>query len=124
MAFSGAARGCSGIQGGTMRNLLRNLAYASIIVAATAVTVHQFSQPAEAQGSGTIVGYHVNGIVNSHSADGSFMLSNGDVYYFRLGYTDLNGATVIGNVWTGLGSINGESSTRSATKAQGGKKGQ
>lgn len=66
-----------------MKNLLRNLAYASVIVAGTAVTVHQFNRPAGAQSGSSIVGYHAIDN-NPGCVAGTFILSNGDVYYLAV----------------------------------------
>jgi hypothetical protein len=59
-----------------VKNLLRNVAYASIMIAATTLTIHNLNKPAQAQiPAGTIIGYSTSGC-SWHNV----MLSNGDVY--------------------------------------------
>lgn len=99
-----------------MKNLLRNVAYASIIVAATAFTVHQLNEPAQA-GSQTIVGFYAS----SAPCGGVFMTSNGDVYQYVVAAGGGCGSATpetnyLGNVWQNP--INVEPSTWSQIKAR------
>ncbi len=99
-----------------MRNLLRNLAYASIIVAATAVTVMQFNRPAGATGAGTgIVAIYGQGYNNAVD-------SNGDVYLVTALEGSPFSSRYMGNIY-GAAPINVEPSTWSGIKAKGGKAG-
>lgn len=99
-----------------MKNLLRNVAYASIIVAATTVTVTHLNRPAEAQSlNGSIVGYHA---LNQTGTEGIAMVSNGDVFWFELA-SGGGGAQLHyrGNIWSS-GPINVEPSTWSGIKTK------
>lgn len=100
-----------------MRNLLRNLAYASVIVAATTFTVTQLNRPADAQGLGqTVVSSHLVASPRC-GAEGLVLTYSGDLFYVSVGCADSPGANFIGNIWSD-GPINVEPSTWSQIKAK------
>lgn len=84
-----------------MKNLLRNLAYSSVLVAAISFTVIQFTRPAQAQSGSQIAAatFHNSG---DCQADGAVLLTNGDVYHIVVGTCGFPPTTtLVGNIWGG-----------------------
>lgn len=102
-------------KGGTVRISLRELAYASVIVAALAVAGHELAGRAEAQGGNQqVVGFASDGY-STYT-----MVAGGDVYRQRAngpGGEFLNAPVYVGNFWTGTGATSIQPQTWSQIKA-------
>jgi len=94
-----------------MKKLLRNVAYASVIVAALTVTIQSLNRPASAQPPGRV-------IVGTYMGDYDkpvVMLDNGDVYRLPVGFG--GPPQYMGNFW-GDQPINVSPSTWSGLKTK------
>lgn len=94
-----------------MKNLLRDLACMSVILAALTITITHLNRPAEAQGSSqTIVA------VNGSDNQGLAVTPNGDVYRIRSYEGESFTSTYIGNVFYGTSPIATQPTTWSGVK--------